>query len=372
MLEGRSGSIFGILINMLWSKLNSIYKNYEYHISSIALVLGFIFDVLTLRRADAFWENFWVVFHLIVVATAILLINRKSKSEDRDSDMDFWLLSLMQFSFGGLLSAFLILYFRSASLAVSWPFLLMLALAFIANERLKRHYQRLTYQVSFFFSALLLFSIFFVPVVVGYIGPAIFVFSGLVSLLVLRVFLAVLRGVIGEKFVLALNSIRGIVLVIFVAINVLYFTNIIPPIPLSLREGGVYHLVDKEITGQYVLRTEKNNWLEKLSPRTSVNILPDQPLFVYTAIFSPAKFSTKIVHEWQYFEEGKGEWVSVSRILLPITGGRNNGYRTYSISSVVPGSWRVNVMTERGQVLGRIWFKVDYVGVQPELVTEVH
>jgi hypothetical protein len=334
--------------------------------------LGFVFDVLTLRRADAFFENFWVVFHLVVVATAILLINRKNKKENVESELDFWLLNLMQFSFGGLLSAFLILYFRSASLAVSWPFLLMLALAFVANERLKRNYQRLTYQVSFFFSALLLFSIFFVPVLVGYIGPIIFVFSGVVSLLILRFFLAILQKVSGEKFTLALGSIRGIVLGIFALINILYFTNIIPPIPLSLREGGVYHLVDKEITGEYVLRTEKKNWLEKFNPRTSVNILPDQPLFVYTAIFSPAKFSTKIVHEWQYFDQTKDEWVSVSRILLPITGGRNNGYRTYSISSVVPGSWRVNVMTERGQVLGRIWFSVDYVGTQPELMTEVH
>lgn len=357
---------------MYLSKLNSFYKNYEYHISSIALVLGFIFDVLTLRRADAFFENFWVVFHLVVVATAILLINRKNKKENVESELDFWLLNLMQFSFGGLLSAFLILYFRSASLAVSWPFLLMLALAFVANERLKRNYQRLTYQVSFFFSALLLFSIFFVPVLVGYIGPIIFVFSGVVSLLILRFFLAILQKVSGEKFTLALGSIRGIVLGIFALINILYFTNIIPPIPLSLREGGVYHLVDKEITGEYVLRTEKKNWIEKFNPRTSVNILPDQPLFVYTAIFSPAKFSTKIVHEWQYFDQTKDEWVSVSRILLPITGGRNNGYRTYSISSVVPGSWRVNVMTERGQVLGRIWFSVDYVGAQPELMTEVH
>lgn len=357
---------------MYLSKLNSFYKNYEYHISSIALVLGFVFDVLTLRRADAFFENFWVVFHLVVVATAILLINRKNKKENVESELDFWLLNLMQFSFGGLLSAFLILYFRSASLAVSWPFLLMLALAFVANERLKRNYQRLTYQVSFFFSALLLFSIFFVPVLVGYIGPIIFVFSGVVSLLILRFFLAILQKVSGEKFTLALGSIRGIVLGIFALINILYFTNIIPPIPLSLREGGVYHLVDKEITGEYVLRTEKKNWLEKFNPRTSVNILPDQPLFVYTAIFSPAKFSTKIVHEWQYFDQTKDEWVSVSRILLPITGGRNNGYRTYSISSVVPGSWRVNVMTERGQVLGRIWFSVDYVGAQPELMTEVH
>ena len=64
---------------MYLSKLNSFYKNYEYHISSIALVLGFVFDVLTLRRADAFFENFWVVFHLVVVATAILLINRQNK-----------------------------------------------------------------------------------------------------------------------------------------------------------------------------------------------------------------------------------------------------------------------------------------------------
>ncbi len=358
---------------MVIQKLGLFYKNYENHVSSVALVGGFIFDIFTLRRADSLLENLLVVIYLTIVAVVILLLNKDGwKTSDKDSDVNFWLLNLLQFSFGALLSAFLILYFRSASLLVSWPFLLILAVTFIANERMKRQYQRLTYQVSFFFLALLLFSIFFVPVVVGFIGPAIFVISGVVSLVAIRIFLSILEWVSKDRFVHSLSALRKSVLGIFVVTNLLYFTNIIPPIPLSLKEAGVYQSVDKEPTGEYVLRKERGSWMDyfNLSPR--VNILPDQPVFAYTAIFSPSRFNIRVVHEWQYYDPLSSEWVSVTKILLPIAGGRDGGYRTYSVVNAVPGKWRVNVLTEEGQVLGRLSFTVEFVGTQPELVTEIH
>jgi Protein of unknown function (DUF2914). len=358
---------------MVVSKLGSFYKNYEYHISSVALLGGFIFDVFTLRRADALFENLSVILYLTIVAVVILLLNKDGWSTaNKDSDINFWLLNLLQFSFGALLSAFLILYFRSASLLVSWPFLLMLALAFVANERMKRQYERLTYQVSFFFFALLLFSIFFVPVLVGVIGPAMFVISGVVSLVAIRIFLSILEWVSRDRFFHALSALRQSVLGIFVLMNILYFTNIIPPIPLSLKEAGVYQSVDKEPTGEYVLRKERGGWRDYFNLAPKVRILPDQPVFAYTAIFSPSKFNISVVHEWQYYDSIASNWVSVTKIPLPIAGGRDRGYRTYSVLNAVPGKWRVNVLTLEGQVLGRIGFMVEFVGTQPELVTEIH
>jgi len=45
----------------------------------------------------------------------------------------------------------MVFYFRSGTLWVSWPFYLLLASAFIANEKLKSRYARLEFQLSLLF-----------------------------------------------------------------------------------------------------------------------------------------------------------------------------------------------------------------------------
>jgi hypothetical protein len=326
------------------------------HLSSIALVGGFIFDILTLRRADTLWENFWIVLHLLIVATMILLLSRREGGTREDSRLDFWLVNLMQFSFGGLLSAFLILYFRSATLSVSWPFLLILALAFAANERLKQFHERLVFQIAFFYLSLFSFAIFFVPVLAGSISSFAFILSGIVSLVLIRYFLKILRRVSAEKYFESKSAIRKAVAVIFVLINVLYFLNIIPPIPLSLKDGGVYHSLVRDANGNYILEREKKGFFDYFRIHEVVHVTEGKPLFAYTSVFSPARFNIDIIHEWETLTPG-GEWESIARIPLSISGGRDTGFRTYSISSVTPGKWRVSVLTLEGRVLGRINFQ---------------
>lgn len=65
------------------------------------------------------------------------------------------------------------------------------------------------------------------------------------------------------------------------------------------------------------------------------------------------------MHHWQYYDEAKGEWVSRDRLAFSITGGNRTGYRGYSFKArAEAGKWRVDVETERGQVLGRISFRI--------------
>ncbi len=358
---------------MVIERINSLYSKYESHLSSLFLVGGFVFDILTLRRVDNFFENFVIVLYFIITASIIIVLNRnKNEEENKDSRLDFWLLNLLQFSLGGLLSAFLVLYFRSATLSVSWPFLLLLLLSFIANERLKHHYQRLVYQVSFLFLALLLFSIFSLPVVFGLIGPLIFILSGLVSLLFVWLYLGLLNKISVGKVRQSMKMLWTSIALIFGFVNVLYFTNIIPPLPLSLKEGDIYHYVVKDGMGNYNVIAEEKSWLNYFKIREQVTSYPGESLYAYTAIFSPAKFNTSIIHRWQSYDSENGRWVTFSKITLNTSGGRDNGYRTYSASSVTPGIWRVEVLTLNGQVLGRIGFEVKYAQIPPKLITEVH
>jgi len=339
------------------------YVRFERPISSAFLVSGFVFDALTLHRVDTFWENFWVLVHLVVVAVCIVLVNRQENDAATGSGKDsprarFWLMNLQQFFFGGLLSTLLVFYFRSGSLSASWPFLLVLGVAFAANESLRKHSARLSFQISLFYLSLFCFAIFIVPVLVHAMGPFTFVLSGGVSLGLVALFLRVLQVAAKETFARGRKELAVSIATIFLGINALYFLNLIPPIPLSLVDANVYHSIAKDPNGGYIAQSEEAGLLGFFHWTETIHLAPGGTAYAYSAVFSPTSLDTEIVHEWQRYE-GKRGWVTVSRVSLALVGGRGGGYRTYSIKTqMFPGAWRVNVETPRGALLGRVRFNV--------------
>jgi hypothetical protein len=144
--------------------------------------------------------------------------------------------------------------------------------------------------------------------------------------------------------------------------NVLYFANVIPPIPLSLKSAGVYHGITKISGGNYQAQAEPRVWQDYFNRFPVFHRQAGETIYVFSAIFSPVNFATQITHQWQYYDEAKREWVDSSRIDLPITGGRADGFRTYSVKSnftPASGRWRVRVMTIQGQVVGNINFTIE-------------
>ena len=79
-------------------------------------------------------------------------------------------------------------------------------------------------------------------------------------------------------------------------------------------------------------------------------------LYAYTAINAPRGLDERIYHVWQF--NGK----EVDRIALDIHGGRKEGYRAWTHKQNFPadsvGRWQVRVLTEDGQVIGVLRFKV--------------
>ena len=55
--------------------IRNFYGRFERPISSLSLIAGFVFDAITLKRVDMFWENFWIIAHLVIVGTFITLIH---------------------------------------------------------------------------------------------------------------------------------------------------------------------------------------------------------------------------------------------------------------------------------------------------------
>ena len=363
-----------------FSRVRGWYAKFEGPFSSISLIGGFVFDAVTLKRVDMFWENFWVVIHLLIVAVAIILINITENEEAKAAKgtqaanpekIHFWLVNVLQFFFGGILSTYLVFYFRSSSIWASWPFLLILAAAFVANERLKRHYTRLTFQISLLFLSFYAFAIYLVPVIMGQIGPLEFILSGIASLAGILIFIYILRLLSKkERFKGSGKFLALVIGIIFIGINVLYFFNFIPPIPLSLKDNGLYHSLTVNAPSKYTVTEEGQGLLSFFTLYPDIHLEANDPLYAYSAIFSPGSFKLTIVHEWQHYNETAGTWITRGRIPLNVSGGADGGYRTYSEEEgLAAGKWRVNVLTSGGQVIGRITFNVVTTTTEPALQT---
>jgi hypothetical protein len=350
------------------------YWKYERILSSCSLVGGFIFDIFALQRVDLFIENFWILTHLLVAAAGIVFINllentRQKLKASTAGIFHFWLIIVIQFSFGGLLSTFLVFYFRAATLAASWPFFLFLAAAFVCNEVLKHHYDRLVFQVSLLFLSIYAFAIYGVPIIVHRIGDDIFVLSGLVSLAAIWLFLMLMRAVSHERFRQSRIPVLSSIVVIFVVMNILYFANLIPPLPLSIKDSGVFHSIQRQADGNFVAEYEDQGWLGFFRLSDIYHEVPGEPVYVFTAVFSPAELNTTIIHRWEYFDNTKRSWITETKIPLSIIGGRGEGYRTYSYKKdLTPGFWRVDAETESGASIGRINFKIIAANSTPNLV----
>lgn len=209
--------------------------------------------------------------------------------------------------------------------------------------------------------------------IVGRIGSVVFLLSGLVSLVCIGLMGTALYRVAPLRITLSCHLLFVIIGGIFFAFNGMYFANMIPPIPLALKDGGVYHLVERLASGDYRVRYEPARWhtLFREESRT-VHGTRGMPLFVYSAVFTPTRLNTAIIHRWSHYDETTGSWIERDKLGFPISGGRESGYRGYSVKyNTTPGFWRVDVTTERGAVLGRIKFRVIETEHQPWLAEAV-
>jgi len=242
----------------------------------------------------------------------------------------------------------------------------------IGNELFRARYQRFGFQITLFFIVLFSFLIFYIPVVLGKMGVFIFLLSGVTSLILATLFVhMVLRVAPVEKSRGKRVATLGIVIP-FLIINVMYFTNIIPPIPLALQDAGVYYDIVRRGDGTYRVSGAETSFLDVFRRTKTIPLVSGDPLYFYSAVFAPTKLETIVAHRWQSYGEAKKMWVTASEIAFSISGGRGEGYRGYSTKTALfPGLWRVQVITERGQVVGQEKFVITPTTRIPELVVEI-
>ena len=143
-------------------------------------------------------------------------------------------------------------------------------------------------------------------------------------------------------------------------VAMLYFLNMIPGVPLSLTEGGIYHNVQRLDTGEYLVEEEENKKFFA-GLRTKVHtISPTQnDVFFLSAIRAPQKMTAPITHVWEYYDDVKGAWVTSTTIPFTLSGGREDGYRAYSHKeNIFEGLWRVTVKVDEKRIVGRVKFYI--------------
>ncbi|MBU0614085.1 DUF2914 domain-containing protein [Patescibacteria group bacterium] len=267
---------------------------------------------------------------------------------------------IIQFNFGALLSASFIFYWFSGSLSVSWPIMILLIILMGSNEVLRDYYQRPVVQICVYY--FITFSIFslILPFAFNSISTWIFIFGGLISLLVIAIYLYALPGTV-FIFQEKKRKIVIIIAIIFCLMNVLYFADVIPPIPLSLREVNIVHDIEAS-GGVYNLHDEKQNIFQEIWPGETFHAVAGDDAYIFASVFAPGKLDTLIVHSWQYYNPKTRKWIDSHKASYEIVGGRVQGYRGYSLkSNITEGRWRVNIETESGQTLGRVKFTVKKV-----------
>ena len=373
----------------LWHRFISFWERHQRTIGLGGLVLGFSFDLWLAKRPDSVADNILLLFYLAFAAIIIIVLNIRAvrrKMETETPAEPLALLLVLQFCFGGLANNLLILYGKSGTLAASLLFVGILLAFALGNEFLKTRYSQLRFNVATYYFLLLTYCIIAVPTFVLHrIGVKVFLASSALSLVVIAVFLFFLyRFVFRRTEKKQIYEVVGIVLGICVMFNGLYFLHIIPPVPLSLKEIGIYHALatlPKDIHVQsgdiYSVTYEKPEWYAFWRDTSSIFTLPNntaasgkQSAYCFSAVFAPGSLGTPVVHRWEKYNEGAKKWETKSVVSFPINGGREGGYRGYSLEeSLTPGAWRCDVETTRGELIGRISFDVTQSAVAPTLST---
>lgn len=343
-----------------------LLSRYKRHVATVALIAGFFVDLVTFRNLDLSVTQIILSAHLVVVAGSILLLYSSLFMR-----VGTWILVANQYSTGSLLSAFLVLYSASGSLVASWPFFVLVFVSAIGNEVARLEKYRLPLQTTLFFLTLTLFTALAVPVAIGSIGAVSFFIAMWAAVAAFVVFVWIGRVAARRAFHESAAHIRVGWIAVFVLMLVFYVTNLIPPIPLSLKAAGFYHSVT-HTSNDFIAEDETRGFFERFFDvgGTTLRLAEGETVSVFTAIFAPARLDAAVVHRWEYHDPGTRLWRERNTVRFSISGGRHDGYRLYSlIDDPDPGRYRVSVETRQGQIVGRLYLTV--VGVSTPVPTRL-
>ncbi|MBI5596979.1 MAG: DUF2914 domain-containing protein [Elusimicrobia bacterium] len=324
-------------------------------------VFGFLFDTLAVGRIDQLHNIIHQAVYLSLCAlfTGLELREKHGAFTPPERLRGAWAYQAgaTHFMLGTLLNIYTLFFFKSASLTASAVFLLLLVALLAVNELKPFESSGTALRMSLFSLCLLAYFTYLVPVLVGSIGTWPFLGSMAGA--------SAAVGLFGWRLTAALparpDAVRRSLLIPYASVMALfiglYFAKVIPPVPLSLVEIGIYHDVRRE-GKDFVLSSTRPRW--KFWQRGDQLFLarPGDRIHCFVSVFSPTRFAEKLTVRWLVRDPARG-WAESDAIPLEIAGGRDEGWRGNTAKArYTPGDWRVLIETSDGRELGRIALKV--------------
>ncbi len=340
-------------------KLLNFYNKNQRWLPASFFILGFLFDILTIDRIDSLLQSIQQAAYLLILAVLLFYTLKEQKKIKPlpDKWMRYWKYHeiALQFFFGNLLSSFTLFYFKSASFLNSFVFIIFIVALLILNEISDKFKYRFYLYIFMYTLCVASFWIYVIPSLLGFIGALPFILSMLTS----SIFLFAIYNTINKKLQFDLSLKKNIIIpaaTIKCILISFYFFNILPPLPLSLKYIGVFHDIKKD-SGNYIATYTRPWWKFWQNGDQTFLARSGDKIFTFVSVYSPTGFKEQLRVKW--FLRGKRKWELQDTIPLDIYGGREAGFRGFTMkSNYTPGIWRVQIETSDNREIGRLYFDI--------------
>jgi hypothetical protein len=348
-----------------WQRLQSFRHRHQHAEHLIFFAGGFLFDSVMIHRIDDALVLIQQGVYLIVIGVVLAGVvtwNERTPELPAPSKSLKWFTDvsgpLVHFMLGTLLNAYALFYFRSASGWSAALFVAVIAILLIVNEL--PLFRRLGPVVLYALYSFCLTSYFayLYPVLLGRMRSWMFLLAVATSLIPLvligRVHLraAANRGHVLRHALLPSIGAQAVLVTLFLL-------RLLPPVPLSLLEIGIYHDVTRDPSGSYLLTRQPAPWWRPWTRDDSDFIArAGDRVYCFFRVFAPARFEDQVRVRWSYREPGRG-WLPSDAVPIVVRGGHERGYNGYTYKqNWRPGDWRVAVETGDGREIGGHTFSV--------------
>ncbi len=310
---------------------------------ALAFIGGFSWDVFTLGRKVYASDLFILLAYYLGAGLCLYLIGREAKFKGAQ-----YINLALQFFMGGLFSALVIFYFISSSFLGSYLLVFLLVALLVGNEFMEKRYARLTVSWMFFNMSGSMYLNFALPHMLHNVHSIWFYLSSALSFAF--VFLLSRLSRLGAKLWPS-ALISGLLILLFQL-------NWIPPVPFAKRSMAICREYTQNELGTFC-KIEPSFWKVWKSSESVLHHRPNEAIYCFTSIFLPSGINSPVAHVWELWDEDKRVWLSTFRKEVPLTGGREKGFRIYTYKRNLPaGKWRVSTENENSQIIGRIKFRV--------------
>ena len=293
-------------------------------------ISGFIFDIFTLKRIDSVLD---LVYQSVYLGLITIILVRGVRMELGLWHPSGWMAKIwhheaeaIHFFYGGLLSAYVIFYFKSTSASRSIVFLVLTSLLMFANEmpQIKEAGSRMRLGLHAF--CLVSYLNYLIPILLGRMAWWTFAFA---------VWLTVVSSYYLVRYLARMMpdprqagwTLGWPPVVVLVLVVTFYCMKWVPPVPLSMQYGSIYHHVYRD-GEKFKLMYPKPPWY-LFWQRDSTRYLarPGDTLYCFVRIFAPRRFTHEVYMRWVLKNPRTGRYMFQDRMSLPINGGRGEVYR---------------------------------------------